>query len=170
MRLTLFPCLSTVSDCSTFPVLCGLPGEEGWFIPPDEGLDFLAWPLFGALWSCSFSSVVRVITGGGISLICCCSDIVDTALGGNGSRPITEPDPEAATHKIHTFQTIYHHNLSPAYLIIISQLHVLHRIVLEDEFKIMLQEVTVAYFTILCKDLLVRTEGKLQSHGRKMYL
>jgi hypothetical protein len=109
-RLTLFPCLSTGSGCSKFPEFCGLPGKEAWFVPPDEGLAFLDW-LFGALCSCSFSSVVRVMMGGDISLICCCSDIADTALGGNGSRPITEPDPEAATHKTHLLQTKYHHNL-----------------------------------------------------------
>lgn len=105
-KLTLFPCPSTGSDLSTFPAFCGPLGIEGWFMPPDKGLEglvFLA-RLLGALWSCGVSSVVRVMVGGGVSLTCCCSDIADTALGGSGSRPITEPDPEAARHKIRPFK------------------------------------------------------------------
>jgi hypothetical protein len=92
-----------------FPALFGLPGIEGWLMRPGEGLVFLA-RLLGALWSCGLSSDVSVMVGGGVSLTCCCNDTADMALGGRGSRPITEPDPEAATQKIRPLHTETSHN------------------------------------------------------------
>lgn len=76
---------------------------------PGEGLVFLA-RLLGALWSCGLSSDVSVMVGGGVSLTCCCNDIADMALGGRGSRPITEPDPEAVTQKTWPLHTETSHN------------------------------------------------------------